>query len=260
MSIGILVCGFDCSETLDEIMNPWFELKHKYGMILSFVSCRFREYESLGILKSNVSTVNKLNKYLSLNKIDYLNIPQNSLLESEARNLALKSLLDSNVEYIILLDASDEFWTEKQIEDVISCISNEDNLFYAWFKVHYKNYIFDGNQWLDGFCPPRIFRTNMQGLKLKSFYWDNDLYYEDNNGNKVDYKELVNREIPRRTAQIKHITWTHKNGASKEIYQRKHFNGICSYKFNTEKNELEFDLDYYKKYNLSIPTIYNDYE
>jgi hypothetical protein len=53
---------------------------------------------------------------------------------------------------------------------------------------------------------------------------------------------------------VKHLTWMHENGKSKYEYQMKHF-GACSYKWNYQKNELEFNEDFFIRNNVTKPKI-----
>jgi hypothetical protein len=120
-----------------------------------------------------------------------------------------------------------------------------------------NNYIFDGNEWVDDFCPPRIFK-NTFSKKIKKFYWDNDIIYEYNNM-EINYKSLSECKIPKNVAHIKHMTWLHSNGKAKYEYQMKHF-GECSYKWNYEINKLEFNKEFFGSKSILPPVIYKDHD
>ena len=130
------------------------------------------------------------------------------------------------------------------------------------FKISLKNHVFDLDHYLEEpFCPPRIFKTNINNnLFLEGFYWDNDMCYktkEDNNS-LVSYEAIEELEIiPKEVAYIPHYTWLNdKIGKRKVEYQHKHF-GHCSYKWNEEKECIEFDESFYKNQNLPIPKVKN---
>lgn len=260
MKIGILCCGFSCHEKLDERMLPWFFLSKEFNLVFSVISCRFKEYEELNINQDNTTTRLYLENLYDDGKIQYLRIPDESLSEAEARNLALKPLLDNSCDYVWLLDLSDEYYTELQIRNIINYIQKEE--FVTWFSIPFKNYVFDEKQWIGGFCPPRIFKVNNSILcRLKKCYWDNDFEYDIGSGISVSYKNLSNKSIPLNLINngVKHLTWLHSNGKNKVAYQEKHFGvGNCSYKWNNKENKLEFNLDYYKKHNIPLPTVYID--
>ena len=163
-----------------------------------------------------------------------------------------------------VLDLSDEYYTEENIEKIITYITREDNSLFTWFSINFKNYILDGSKWVDGFCPPRIFRTQYGNFKLLQCYWDNDFIYSHRVGetetHRANYRDLSSKEIPRAVAHIKHLTWIDTpNIINKINYQKKHFNGICSYKINEDTGKLELNIEgYYNKLNIPIPIINSD--
>ena len=154
---------------------------------------------------------------------------------------------------LIWLVDGDEFYTIQDIQNIINFVTLNNNSF--WYTINFKNYIFDGKQWIDGFCPSRIFKTNFNDLTIDSFYWDNDILYKDLKSNKFNYKDLIKLEVPKDVAHIKHMTWIHENGKNKYEYQMKHF-GYCGYKWNYDESKLEFDKDFYLKIRQELPTIY----
>jgi hypothetical protein len=268
MKIGIVFCAYGNSEYVEPCLKNWIKLKDQYSITIAAVHSQFKEYHDMEVPDHDFETLSKLAKLNGDKIIDYLwvnntyNGWSNPIypVESEARNYPLFYLLNKKVNYIWLLDL-DEFYTEKDIINIIDYIKKEDNEFYTWFSINFKNYIFDGKQWVDGFCPPRIFKVESNNHKLLKFYWDNDMIYQDLLTNSLirSYKDLVHKEIPRNIVNggIKHLTWLNFNGKEKVQYQRKHF-GYCSYSWNDETNQLEFDLNYYNKLGISIPNVYND--
>ena len=170
------------------------------------------------------------------------------LTESQARNQCLEYLLHSDVDLIWLLDG-DEFYSVDQIREIIYFVEKRMTETNSYFSINFKNHVFDGVEWVDGFCPPRIFFKKIHG-GIDQFYWDNDITYLDG----TNYKVLNEIKIPRETAHIRHMTWLHENGKEKYEYQVKHF-GQCSYKWNYETEKLEFDLDYYEKHSLPVPEL-----
>ena len=262
MRFGILCAAYSCADSLDEVMAPWFSLSKKYDFVISVVSARFKEYEDLGIEQNNGMTIKKLGEYVQDKKIQYLEVPDKSLMEHEARNLALNHISQSDCDIVWILDGSDEYYIEEQIEKIIEYINNEDNQFYAWFSIPFKNYIFSGKEWVDGFCPPRIFKHKFTVARLSSFDWDNDTVYTLNGvpySPVHSYRELPHKSIPKILigGGIRHLTWLdNEKSHQKVIYQEKHFNGTCSYKW--EDGHLRFNDNYYKKSGQSLPIIYKD--
>ena len=264
MKIGLLVCGYNCHNNLDDRMNSWFKLSKENNITISFVSARFKEYEELNINQNNTKTTQKLLEYFHNGKIQFLEIPDKSLLEHEARNLALSHLKYEKCDLIWLLDASDEYYTEDNILKILEYIKRGDNFFYYWFSIPFKNYVFNEKTWISGFCPPRIFRCKFGDTthcELDKFYFDNDVQYKltgDCLNNVISYKSLPNKKIPDSFLLngIKHLTWLDNEiSHQKVLYQEKHF-GVCSYKW--ENGHLKFNEEYYNRLNITIPDIKKD--
>jgi hypothetical protein len=253
MKIGILGCGFNCIEDIETRLNPWFEISKENNIIFSFTSCEFSEYSNINTNKDNSKTIEYFQKLKNENKIKYLFCSDQAMSESEARNKALYPLLNEKIDILWLLDLSDEYYNQSEIQKIIKYIEN--NNLEQWFSINFKNYIFDGKQWIDDFCPPRIFR-NSEKISINSFYWDNDILFNFQN-QKIQYINFSNKKIPKAVAHVKHMTWLHSNGQAKVEYQMKHF-GHCSYKWNQEHKKLEINKEFYIKNRIPFPIINHD--
>ena len=251
MKIGLIASAYNCSEFLEDCLNPWLDFKKqgKHQLDCSIIHNCFYENEELGLpLKSTDNTEDILESYYDKGLIDHYSSSQKYLKENEARNVCLKHVFSSNVDYVWLLGL-DEIYTVEEINKILNFV--EINSFITWFKINYKNYVFDGKKWIDGFNPPRIFKVNTNG-GLKELYYDDDFVYNDGS----DYKILSHLEIPKSIAHVRHMTWLHSNGKAKVEYQKKRWgeNG-CSYTWNYDTNMLEFNLQYYEKHNLPLPSL-----
>ncbi|MGA9770432.1 MAG: hypothetical protein WBV94_15440 [Blastocatellia bacterium] len=169
--------------------------------------------------------------------------------EPETRDFALRYLLAEKVDLLWLLDG-DEIYEAWQIESIINYVCK--NKLADWYSINFKNYIFDGKVWIDGFHPPRIFWTN-RSQGIRKFYSDNVILYCDGRRS-VELPCII---IPEQIAHIKHLTWLYANGKKKYEYQMKHF-GECSYVWNYEESKLEFNEEYYKKYAQQLPLLNYD--
>jgi hypothetical protein len=249
MKIGLLCCFYNCAEDVDKLLAPWRNISN---CIISIVHGQFKEYHDLGYPDEDIATIEKL----KVTPCNYLYV-QNGIYESEAeiRDKGLRYLISQNVDIVILID-SDEFYTEDNVKGILSYIEHPDNDLYAWYSINFKNYVFDCKQWLDGFHPPRVFRTKYNSIAIDRFYWDNDILYK-NGEIKCNYKDLPSKEIPKRVAHVKHITWTHENGKKKVEYQNRHF-GTCSYRWDEQSKQLAFNEDYYLKNRLPLPITKTD--
>jgi hypothetical protein len=264
MRIGILACLFDCADNLESVLRPWFDLDlggHGIEFEIAAVSGMFKEYAELGYKEDalDIETARELLRhekypfdYLSLIN-DPFSITDESQLrffsEAETRGFALRYLLSEKVDLLWLLDG-DEIYEARQIEAIVSYVRENEPA--DWYSINFKNYIFDGKVWLNGFHPPRIFWTN-RGQGVSKFYSDNIILYRD--GSRSDERQgLI---IPAEIAHIKHLTWLYTNGKKKYEYQMRHF-GECSYFWNYEENKLELNEEYYKKYGQQLPCLNYD--
>jgi len=248
--IGILYCAYNCKTYLKESLDNFFKAK-KDGLIdeICAVSLPFLEYYDIN--NTDDGTTEEIVNLYKEGSIDYTFTNPKYIKEHLARDLCLQYLKFKECDLFWLVDG-DEFYSLKDIKNIISFV--ESNQEYCWYTINFKNYIFDGKQWIDGFCPSRIFRKNFNDFKIQSFYWDNDIGYEKDN--KIyNYKDLPKLEVPKDIAHIKHLTWLHLNGKDKYEYQMKHF-GYCGYIWNYELNQLEFNKEFYLKTNQQLPTIY----
>jgi hypothetical protein len=274
--IGIILCAYGNPDYVQPCLEPWIKLKEKYNISIAAVHGQFKEYHENDIIDTDIGTVNELFKFGKEKIIDYLYIQNNYWsinsddwifqTEAQIRDKGLQYLLKEECDIIWLLDL-DEFYTEEQIENIIKYISASENELITWFSIPMKNYIFSGKEYIKGFCPPRIFKVNNGKYQLYNFYHDNDVFYLDINTINGEwyphyekYTSFSYKSVPENIINggVKHLTWTHENGRLKEMYQRAHFNGTCSYKFNKETEKLEFDYDFYRKNGLDLPIIYKD--
>lgn len=265
MKIGLLCCFYNCVDSMDEVIKPWLNIEDEWVEV-AIVHGMFKEYIELGYKDDDKATVWKLNQEWQHHGLfDFLYIQNDYWVkqeekiqyrtEAEIRNCGLQYLLEEEVDYVWLLD-SDEFYNMEEIKNIINFI--KQNQYATWFSINFKNYIFDGKQWIDGFCPARIFKRIDEKNKLFTFYHDNDVYYKDDEKILTDYKSLCSLEIPRNIAHVRHESWLNKNGKQKVEYHLKHFNGNCSYSWNEEKQSLEINEKYYQKFHKPIPIIYED--
>jgi hypothetical protein len=261
MNIGIIYCVYGNPDYVNDCLQSWIEARKDHNIKIAAVHGQFKEYHDLGIEDFDITTQLALKEKYYDNKIDFLYIQnendENNIYQTEAeiRDRALKYLLRENVDYVIFLD-NDEFYTRENIDNIINYI-NQNNLI-GWFSINFKNYVLDAKCWVDGFCPPRVFKVNLITHRLSGIYWDNDCEYQDKKtGDKISYKSFATKPIPKSVAHIKHLTWLHSNGKLKYEYQMRHF-GHCGYKWNYETNQLEFNLEFHKKHNIPIPELNYD--
>jgi len=248
MKYGILFCGYNSEEYVRDSLKNFID---RDNFVISAVSVPFLEYRNQEPFEDN--TTNILREYLKEGKIHNLVDFPKFIKEADARSLALDFLKDNDVDFLFIVDA-DEIYSSEDIENI--CEYVEKN-YSCWYKVPLKNFVFDKKHYLEEpFCPPRIFRKSYFEYYLKAFYGDNDLIYTNTtNANIHLYQELENLEIPKEVAWVDHYTWLNDNiGKRKCFYQMDHF-GHCGYKWNEEKECVEFNEEFYRKHKLEIPKV-----
>lgn len=265
IKLGIIFCAYGHPDYVENCLNPWVTAKTKHNIQIAGVHGLFKENAENGVEDNDYETQSKLISLNNGGELDYLYLqnnytrssPKNYETEAKIRNYALQYLLKQDINYVLLLDL-DEFWTEQEIDNLFEYLNKLENKFYAWLSINYKNIVFDGTKYIEGFCPPRVFKVNLGAYKLNEIYWDNDFNYVDNEGKVKSYKEFSNKPISKNLIFPKHLTWLDKDGDIKQKYQEKHFGaGNCGYKWNKEENKLEFNMDFYNRIGQKPPELKN---
>jgi len=252
MKIGIIYCAYNCKNYIEKSLYPFIYAKDE-NLISQICSVSIPFLEYFEINKQNDGTTEILLDLYNKNRINQIFTNPSYIQEHKARDLCLQYLKIMNCDLIWMVDG-DEFYSVEDIKNIINFVNNNSN--YYWYSINFKNYIFDAKQWIDGFCPPRIFKTKFDSKVIDSFFWDNDIAYRENN-QLISYKDLISLEIPKNISHIKHMTWLHENGKEKYEYQIKHF-GHCGYKWDYELNKLQIDQDFFLRTNQKMPTILKD--
>jgi hypothetical protein len=76
MKIGILLCGFECDELIDQVLTPWLEVKNKNiddQFIFSCVYGQFKEYADFFGKKKRLFCFRKKKKHLCKSKFEKCN-------------------------------------------------------------------------------------------------------------------------------------------------------------------------------------------
>ena len=105
MKIGLLLTVYNCENYIKDCLNPWFEIKDKYEVIISANSGMFSEYHTLDIPFRNKETLKALSEY----DIDFLITTKgkNLLGEDESRNLCLNFLNKQKCDLIWVIDGDE---------------------------------------------------------------------------------------------------------------------------------------------------------
>jgi hypothetical protein len=253
MRVGVSAIGYECKEHLAKVLGPWSLLHDLAEVFISVSHGVFPETASLGFpIYSTDGTCDKLLQLKKNGVLDNVIITDSPTLEKDLRNITLPYLFEQNIDFLVLLDLQDELYTIQELENIFKFIySNEE---YDWFKVNFKNYVFDDKTYVDDFVAPRIWRMD-RNEGVGGFYYDNEIVYR----NGKTQGECPNIVFPRSVCFPRHLSWV----GSKEYLCRKirfqhvHY-GHCSYMWDESKNALAFDPNYYKMVNKSLPALYKD--
>lgn len=242
MKIGIIYCGYNQRFNIEKTLSFWNDLViPRVEFIVSVVSVPFVEYRDIhqvedgsrdyinGLTRKNIKNVNFEPRYVN---------------EITARGVSLNFLSTQNVEFIWQVD-SDEYYTKDNVNAIINVLRTSKDLCYS---INFKNYIFDGKHYVDNFCVRRINRV--VDSPMLAFLDDNTIFYES-------HGVPPTTPIPKSISWVKHMTWLHEHGKQKVEYQMKHF-GECGFSWNEEKNQLEINLDYYRRRGCPPPKIQID--
>jgi len=250
MKIGFMLCAFNQEEFLEGCLQDLVPFCRDNGHIISAVSVPFLEYKDKGIEYD--STTDILKEKVCIGDIHYLVSEPKYITDAEARNFALKPLIEEGCDLIFLID-SDEKFSKSNLENIVSYVKKSE--FIDWWSISYKNFV--GNGYLEEpFTPPRIFKSKIKNANISHFYFDNDVIYVDDSEQSINYKSLANKIIPSSVAWVPHFTWTNTEKNRLKIeYQNVHNHG-CSYKW--ENNQIKLNEDFYIQTNQIKPTIIYD--
>lgn len=261
LKIGIIGTAYGCADTLYQTVAPWIHLKDLgYDLTLAISHGMFSDYKDFKE-DNDVKTQELLKNgvwhdYLYIQNDYSKDEPRIYQTEAEIRNKCLQYLLLQDVDYVWLVDFADEFYTTKEIDDVISYLENEP--FIICHSIEFKNVIFN-NKYVKGFQPSRIWKVDTGNYKLNKCYYDNDMLYHGKitRDIKTD-KEFASKKIPTNIVNPLHLSWNNYERSVEKIrYHEKRWNppngNGCSFKVNKEKECIEWNLDYYNRIGQSIP-------
>lgn len=248
--IGLIIAQHNEINYLAPCLQNWISYREHNPLLINVLDVCFTEN---GEGNSTDGSLRLLKQYKNDFKIDFLNILPPGLKEHEARNVALKQLLEQGCSLIVSI-GSDEIFLLSDIQKIFEYVKKEE--FIAVFKIPYKNYVFDKWHFVRGFAPHRIWRVNYNGYKLNQFEWDDDISYIKDDEQILD-KQLPIKIIP--NIEIAHFTWCDLERSIDKIkYQELHFKNGAGCSFRVNNGKIEFNPEYYKKTNQSFPEVYEE--
>ena len=256
LRIGISGIGHQCGEHLAAVLQPWFDLRtnSKHEILISLAYGIFPEVYSLTQVNPEPpdGSLSSLREYLSERRIDVLFVSPEPKYECDLRTRTLPFLLRERIDLLWLLDLQDEIYSVNEILRIVDFIESHQEK--VWFKVNFKNYAFSLDCYIEDFIVPRVWRARIPA-SIRCFYYDNSITYED--GQKQE--SLPHCTIPRDVAFPKHLSWvgTPEYLKRKIRFQNLHY-GICSYKWDEERNCLQFNDNYYLRLRRRPPEVHRE--
>ncbi len=251
MVAGVIFVGYNCVDTLEQALTPWVQARSRWKenghqIIIDAVSVPFIGFPQG--LPDNTYYI--LRDHAIQGHIRNLYIDGGPMKETDARGLALRSLVKSNVGVLIQWDA-DEVATVEEIERLLDFVESQPLI--DWFRLSYRNLVFNDKTWMkDPFTPPRVHRVRVGPYKASSFYEDNNVAY---NGTitrdiKLD-RDMSSFTIPPSIISPKHYTWLDCDRSRRKIeYQSARGWPSCSFKWD---NGLKWNASHFARLGQPIP-------
>tara|TARA_R110000744_G_scaffold101701_2_gene196000 strand:+ start:3782 stop:4894 length:1113 start_codon:yes stop_codon:yes gene_type:complete len=231
MKVGIIFAIYNCEEFVDECLEPWLKLRDSHNLILTCTSGRFKPYKDIGIKNKNQKTISKL----VTKELDFISTTagENLIDEDSSRNICLDFLKPHECDIIWLVDG-DEFYTEKQIIDILKYV--ETNPQEEAFSLYFKNYTTNYPYFVKPWSRPTLYRNRLYG-GINNFYFDSFFKFADG---KHSIDDINMHQIPKHTAFIEHHSWTSREATIDKIkYQKVRYATYYDKNSNTTINVPE---------------------
>lgn len=251
---GIIFCAYNTADLLLISLPPWIAARRAslggHQFKICAVCCPFEGFNHEDPVDN---TLEVLRTHFVRGEIDHIVVSSVPVSEVKARGEALKWLVgEGGVDYLWQVD-NDEQFTEQDIFNVAQYV--QDHRHVPWFRVSYRNLVFDTSHYLaEHFTPARIHRVDAgQGLRATGFWDDNNVLYPP-------YRDvqLASITIPARVAAPLHYSWLNNNRSRLKIqYQiegRKW--PSCSFRWD-EKLGLCFNEAHFAARGEPLPEVFS---
>jgi hypothetical protein len=264
MKFGIIAVGRDCAGVIDEVLAPWIESFRRHDMHICLLSATFKEMEGLLPAGPDKATEDAMERY-ALKYSDRISsvMFRNYATEAEVRERGRQVLMarDVKADLVWILDCADELYTVEQIDRIIRFVEHYPLM--AWYKLSFKNYVFNDHTYLvQPFQPPRIWWCKYGERVLTQCSYDNDFEYAKLDGtSSVKDDKLPSLVIPPNVVWIRHLSWlSNERSRLKVAYQAKHFGhgAGCSYRWDESTNSLTWNQAYFDRLKLPLPEVVHE--
>lgn len=252
MKFGIIYTAYNTESYVGPSITPWAKAREeKWGgheFVICAVSCPFKKFG----IQTTDKTLAILQKWMGAGAIDCIITKDEPVEEIDARGQALAWLAKQGVDFTWQAD-SDEFFTKDDIEKIAKFVSSS---MATWFKVSYKNYVFENEVFIvEPFTPARIHRIKSAGFKATGFWDDNNVGYKNPvTGEQKSDKDFAWSLIPKTVAWVKHMTWLNDERSRLKIAYQKARGWQCSFEWD-EENGLIWNDAYFTERGLPTPEI-----
>ncbi len=238
MKVGVILCAWQTEEYVEASLAPWIAARETRLGGHDYVICAVSvPFEGFAQSEPRDRTRAILGAAVQADNIDHVIVTDKPMKETEARGRALQWLIERGVDVLWQWDA-DEIGTAEQIAAIAGFVAARPQV--PWFRVCYRNYVFDQQTYLvDPFTPPRIHRVAAGELRATDFYDDNNvLYRRPGDGWIVRDTDLPCVTIPKAVAWIKHLTWlSDLRSKTKAAYQWVRW-GRCDFDWDDSRGGL----------------------
>lgn len=263
MKVGVILCAYQCADTLPEALTTWVAVRAARlrgdEFTICAVSMPFTGFDHGD--ESPDDTQPMIGRLVESGLIDHAIVGNVPTPETEARGMALQWLLDQKVDIVMLLDGDEAY----SLNDVMGALHFvEMNPLVTWFRLPLRNYVFDRKTYLvEPFTPPRVFRVMVPGqpYRIHSFYDDNNVRY----GGTItrDLKrdvDFASMTVPEALCRPRHWTWIDGPRSKRKIRYQLEGRGWpeCSFRWDDATDSLRFNETYYAKRGLPLPEVVHE--
>lgn len=249
---GIIYTAYNTEDYVGATIAPWTKAREeKWGgheYVICAVSCPFKKFG----IQTTDKTLAILQKWMGAGAIDCIITKDEPVEETDARGQALTWLTSQGVDFTWQAD-SDEFFTKDNVEKITKFVCNS---MATWFKVSYKNYVFENEVFLvEPFTPARIHRIKSAGFEAIGFWDDNNVKYKNPvTGEMKNDVEFANVTIPKTLAWVKHMTWLNDFRSRLKIEYQKARGWQCSFAWDKDHG-LVWNYEYFSSRGLAVPEL-----
>lgn len=258
MRVGVIWVGFQCEDLMDASLSPWIKATEQHlaghDWMICCVHVPFVGFEHTD---PPDNTHDKLVTLWRSGVIGSMVTSETPVTETWARGRALTWLVERGCTHTFMVDA-DEMYTVDQISTCVRWVDLQP--FVAWWRVPFKNYVFDDHTYLaEPFMPPRIHEARLGQFTAAGFWDDNNVLYRGEDGSEMKDTAWSSMTVPLLGNPVRHLSWLSNNRSKAKVaYQSRRPGWECSFRWDEKTNSLAFNEAYHQRRGLPLPTVLRD--